>query len=414
MTDIKLSICIPTYNRAAYLRTALECLAGADFSFPYEIVISDNASPDDTEAVVRTFIDRGLPINYLRMPENAGAAINLTNAIQHAVGQYMIYQGDDDLLIPEGIEAAVAHLDANPDVTVCQAPWYLYNEVEDVDVKTFYHLDADRTFERQDFLGVFEFLFEGHVFPEIAIYRMSTARVAIVPRYFCFWPFSYLAHFLDEGAVTFLKQPFYRSVTVSKIAASRDQLGFEDVMTSWDMYRGGLEYFLHIGAQRGKLSTTEEARAVYDRMCKIFTVIRMSVAIRFWVARNDFIRAYELYTRMAIAGHGDYPGVAELRPHFPVMVGLQTLAYKVNAVPEIDYLILSDMADADHIGGLLRDVGLRAEIAIVSDGASHDPALADRTAILVTSEARQAEFIDRGYRPGFIFHEGELTRFVLS
>ncbi|MET0363140.1 MAG: glycosyltransferase family 2 protein [Sphingobium sp.] len=414
MTDIKLSICIPTYNRSAYLNSALECLAGANFSFAHEIVISDNASTDDTETVVRGFIDRGLPINYQRVPVNAGAAPNLVNAIHHSVGQYMIYQGDDDLLIPAGIEAAVAHLDANPDVSMCQAPWYLYDEVADIDRQTFYNLDADRTFERQDFLGMFEFLFEGHIFPEIAIYRMANVRTAFVPRYFCFWAFAYLAHFLDQGAVTFLKQPFYRSVTVSKIAPQRDQLGFEEVMTSWDTYRGGLEYFLHVGAERGKIATTEEARAVYDRMCKIFTVIRMSVAIRFWVARNDFIRAYELYTRMAIAGHGDYPGVAELRPHFPVMVGLQTLAYKINAVPDISHLVLCDMADSDHIGGLLRDLGLAETVEIVGDPLHLDPALVGKSAALVTSTHRQEALLSQGYRPSFIFQESELTRFVLA
>ncbi|MEJ2408774.1 MAG: glycosyltransferase family 2 protein [Novosphingobium sp.] len=160
MTQIKLSICIPTYNRAEYLRTALECLAKADFSFSHEIVISDNASPDHTQEVVQDFIAKGLPIKYLRAPVNAGQGPNLTNAIQHASGEYMIYQGDDDLLILPQVAKVVAYLDANPDVNACHAPWYLYNQVADVDTQKFYEVDADRKFERQDYLGVFEFLFQ--------------------------------------------------------------------------------------------------------------------------------------------------------------------------------------------------------------------------------------------------------------
>ena len=116
MTGIKLSICIPTYNRAEYLRTALETLAQADFGFAHEIVISDNASSDNTAEVVESFIARGLPLLYLRMPENMGAGPNLTNAIQHASGEYMVYQGDDDLLILPRIPEVIAYLDANPDV----------------------------------------------------------------------------------------------------------------------------------------------------------------------------------------------------------------------------------------------------------------------------------------------------------
>ena len=50
MTDVTLSICIPTYNRAAFLDYSLSNLAAARFPFPIEIVISDNASTDETPA----------------------------------------------------------------------------------------------------------------------------------------------------------------------------------------------------------------------------------------------------------------------------------------------------------------------------------------------------------------------------
>lgn len=411
MTDIKLSICIPTYNRAPYLRTALECLAEARFDFTHEIVISDNASSDDTAEVVQSFIDLGLPINFLRCPVNAGGGPNLTNAIHHARGEYMVYQGDDDLLILDQLAVVVGYLDANPDVTVCQAPWSLYDEVDDRDLGLFYHLDGEMRFERHDFLGIFELMMERHVFPEIAVYRMSAVRSAIVPRFFCFWPFVYLAHFIDQGAVAFLTEPFYRSVTVSKIAPSREQAGFIDVMTSWDMYRGGLEYFLHVAAQRGMLNTSDDVLALYDRLCKIFTMVRMSVAIRFWIARHDWIRAYELFTRMSLGGLGDYPGVGELRSQFPTMVGLQTLAFKVGAIPEIGYLVC-DTDDTTSLAEVLRNLGLPDTVKIVSSS-NCDPAVADKSAVLVTSVEQEDDFVTRGYNRNFIFQDADLTRYVL-
>ena len=413
MTQIKLSICIPTYNRAEYLRTALECLAEADFSFTHEIVISDNASTDHTPEVVQDFIAKGLPIRYLRAPANAGPGPNLTNVIQHASGEYMMYQGDDDLLILPRVADVVAYLDANPDVTACHAPWYLYNQVTNVDQQKFYEIEADVKFERQDYLGVFEFLFQKHIFPEIAVYRLAHARAAFVPRHFCFWPFAYLAHFLDEGAVAFLKEPFYRSVTLSKHAPNREQAGNEHVMTSWDAYRGGLEYFLHFGTRRGRFSETEEARALYDRMCHIFTALRMSVAIRFWVAKHDYIRAYELYARMAIAGFADHASVAELRPQLPAMVGLQTLAFNVSAMPEISRLVLSDADDTGAVAELLQAMGLAPHITVTGDTGDDDPSLVAATAVLTSSAEQAQEFLARGYDPHFIFEEQDLVRFVL-
>lgn len=413
MSDIKLSICIPTYNRSAYLRTALEHLEGYGFSFPYEIVISDNASTDDTTDIVDAFIARGLPIRYYRRPVNHGGGPNLSNAYMQAVGEYLLYHADDDLLIPAGVEAAVRHLDERPDVVAVQAPWTLYNEVEDKDTSQFYKVEQDMTFPRQHFVEVFQYLYEGHVFPEIGIYRASATRSAWLPREICFWAFTTLAHYVDQGAVSFLKQPFYRSVTVSKIAPSRQQGGFDEVMKNWDIYRGGLEYFLHVAAKRGKLNLSDEARAIYDQMCKIFTMIRMSVAIRFLVARHDYIKAYELYTRMAIGGMGDIPEVAQLRQLFPVMVTLQTLVYQVNAASGISHLVLSGVDDPDYIEGLLREAGLEAEMPVIGDASAHDPAHIATSAIFSTDAAEREALEAQGYRPNFIFTESELAHFVL-
>lgn len=413
MSGIKLSICIPTYNREAYLRNALEHCESYNFSFPYEIVISDNASTDNTTQVVEEFIAKGLPIHYHRRAVNGGSGPNLACAFHHAVGEYSIYLADDDFLVPAGVEAAMTYLDANPDVVACQAPWYLYDEVHDRDLSQFYEIAENTKFPQQNFIELFQFIFNGHIFPEIGIYRSSALRSAWVPRDFCFWAFSYLAHFVDQGAVTFLKQPFYRSVAVSKIAPARQQAGNDDVMTAWDKYRGGLEYFLYIAAKRGKLNTSREARTIYDEMCKIFTLNRMSVAVRFWVARKDFIKAYELYTRMALGGLGEHPEVAQLRHSFPMAVAIQTLTYQVNATAGINRLILSGMADPKSIGEMLRDIGLLPEIEIVADPPTHDPALLEKTAIFAADMPRRENFLKLGYKPNLIFIETDLTQHVL-
>jgi len=413
LSGIKLSICIPTYNREAYLRNALEHCETYNFSFPYEIVISDNASTDNTTLVVEEFIAKGLPIHYHRRAVNGGSGPNLACAFHHAIGEYSIYLADDDFLVPAGVEAAMTYLDANPDVVACQAPWYLYDEVHDRDLSQFYDIAENTKFPQQNFIELFQFIFNGHIFPEIGIYRSSALRSAWVPRDFCFWAFSYLAHFVDQGAVTFLKQPFYRSVAVSKIAPARQQAGNDDVMTSWDKYRGGLEYYLYIAAKRGKLNTSREARAIYDEMCKIFTLNRMSVAIRFWVARKDFIKAYELYTRMALGGLGEHPEVAELRHSLPMMVAIQTLAYQVNATAGVNRLILSGMADPKSIGEMLRNMGLLPEIEIVADPQTHDPALLEKTAIFAADMPRRENFLKLGYKPNLIFIETDLTQHVL-
>jgi glycosyltransferase involved in cell wall biosynthesis len=63
MNSPVVSFCIPTFKRSRYLASLLESLGQQlrDFPYAYEIVIADNASPDDTPAVVERFAHR-LPI----------------------------------------------------------------------------------------------------------------------------------------------------------------------------------------------------------------------------------------------------------------------------------------------------------------------------------------------------------------
>jgi glycosyltransferase involved in cell wall biosynthesis len=413
VSAVKLSICIPTYNREAFLAKALtHCAEDYRFDFPYEIVISDNASTDNTSKVVEDFIARGLPIRYFRRATNGGSSRNLACAFRQARGDYAIYVADDDILVPDAVVSALAYLDTNPDVTACHAPWLLYDEVEDRDLTQFYKVEADTKFQRGQFAEVFRFLFEGHVFPEIAIYRTSALRASWVPREFCFWAFSYLAHFLDQGAVAFLQRPFYRSVAVSRLDQGRQQAGHDDVMTAWDRYRGGLEYFLHTGAERGNVILAPEMRRIYDEMCKVFTLERMAVALRFWAARKDFIKVYELYTRLALGGLGDRPEILAVRKTLPLMVGMQTLAWQVNSTAGIERIVFDGFHEEDvaYLTTLLQDLGLDPQIDVAGDAGTHSP---ESTAVVVPSLDDRQAFLSRGYLPNLVFAESDLAENVI-
>lgn len=96
-----LSICIPTWNRAKFLRLSLESfleqLRGVDRQ-EVELFVSDNCSDDETPMVVEEYIQKGLPITYNRNEENVGAAGNFVKCMQWASGKYIYLLGDDDIL----------------------------------------------------------------------------------------------------------------------------------------------------------------------------------------------------------------------------------------------------------------------------------------------------------------------------
>lgn len=94
----KISILIPTYNRAQYLTMAVESALMQDYP-NYEIVVSDNASTDDTVHVIKKFSSDG-KFRYYRNPVNIGMAGNWKKLVsEYAKGEWFILISDDDYFI---------------------------------------------------------------------------------------------------------------------------------------------------------------------------------------------------------------------------------------------------------------------------------------------------------------------------
>lgn len=99
-TSPALSIVIPTYNRAPLLRYLLTSICDDFVDWPddLELVVIDNASTDDTVAVVEHFQAFGIPIRLLRNAANLGMDGNLAACFGTAHGHYLWQIGDDELL----------------------------------------------------------------------------------------------------------------------------------------------------------------------------------------------------------------------------------------------------------------------------------------------------------------------------
>ncbi len=105
-----LTIAVPTWNRSALLRGLLKCLADQRLDpAEVEVLVSNNASPDDTAEVVQSFADR-LPLRSFRQPENIGSDRNFVFCFEQARGRYFWLCSDDDLIVPGGVEILLRHL----------------------------------------------------------------------------------------------------------------------------------------------------------------------------------------------------------------------------------------------------------------------------------------------------------------
>lgn len=112
-----LSICIPTYNRAAKLKRSLEELARMVAASAYrdrvEVVISDNASTDATPASVAGALDAlaaACPVVAFRQGVNLGAEPNFKFLYENCSGRFMWLVSDDDVLVGDEVERMIADL----------------------------------------------------------------------------------------------------------------------------------------------------------------------------------------------------------------------------------------------------------------------------------------------------------------
>lgn len=122
MSNVKLTIGIPTWNRASEITDAFDSiLAQTDVALlrQVEILISDNASTDATQAVVRGYAERfpGL-FSVYRNSENIGVARNIDSLFQHAQGEFVFILSDDDALEPDAISEVMIALEGHPDIDV--------------------------------------------------------------------------------------------------------------------------------------------------------------------------------------------------------------------------------------------------------------------------------------------------------
>lgn len=111
----RVTIVLPTYERAQYLRAALDS-ALAQTMPDFEILIGDNSRSDDTEAIVRTYDDPR--IRYVRHPENLGQQGNWLWLIEHAETPLVASLHDDDVWLPNFLADLLPHIEHDPSVSM--------------------------------------------------------------------------------------------------------------------------------------------------------------------------------------------------------------------------------------------------------------------------------------------------------
>jgi len=113
MPQPKVTVALTTYNRSPLLKLSLESVLAQDYP-DFRVTVLDNASTDDTEAVVRSLAVGDDRITYIRNQTNIGGLGNWNLAIKLNTSPYLTILSDDDLMLPGLISESVRALDEHP------------------------------------------------------------------------------------------------------------------------------------------------------------------------------------------------------------------------------------------------------------------------------------------------------------
>jgi glycosyltransferase involved in cell wall biosynthesis len=132
----KVSIIVPTYNRAHMVTETIDSILAQTFK-DFELIVVDNESADNTEEVIKSYPDQR--IRYFKHQNNGVVAVNRNYGIGKAQGQYIAFCDDDDLWLPEKLERQVELLDSNDELGLVYADSYVIDSNGDLRENTYFY-----------------------------------------------------------------------------------------------------------------------------------------------------------------------------------------------------------------------------------------------------------------------------------
>jgi glycosyltransferase involved in cell wall biosynthesis len=119
MTAPKISVIVPIYNQAPFIRETVDSVLDQDYP-NLELVLSDDGSTDGTTDILREYAAREPGcVKVVASEENTGIAGAFNRALAAHTGEYIAWLGGDDVMLPGKLDRQVAALQGHPDAIGC-------------------------------------------------------------------------------------------------------------------------------------------------------------------------------------------------------------------------------------------------------------------------------------------------------
>lgn len=120
----KVSIVLPTYNGAKYLRQSIDSCLNQTFK-NIELIIVDDSSMDETPDIIQSYQDER--IKYVRHKKNRGLSHALNTGFKKATGEYLTWTSDDNYYAENAVELMVTILQINKKIDFVYSNFYIIN-----------------------------------------------------------------------------------------------------------------------------------------------------------------------------------------------------------------------------------------------------------------------------------------------
>lgn len=151
-----MSICMITYNHEKYIREAIEGVLMQTCHFEIELIVSDDASQDETGKIIQSIIEKhpqGYWIKYFKQEKNIGMMPNFIWALQQCKGKYIaLCEGDDYWTDPLKLQKQVDFLEANEDYGICFHNVKQINSLEGTKINIIPNLKVEQDYTIKDYV----------------------------------------------------------------------------------------------------------------------------------------------------------------------------------------------------------------------------------------------------------------------
>ena len=117
-SSVKLSFCMPVYNREEFVSEAIESVLKLKNPKNYELVIVDGGSTDKTSLICASYAKKFSQIKYFRDKKNYGFLDGFKKCIQYTHGRYLFFVPSDDILLLRSFDPLIKKMDDNDNLAI--------------------------------------------------------------------------------------------------------------------------------------------------------------------------------------------------------------------------------------------------------------------------------------------------------